>query len=113
MDMTEEEALRKDWARFTAVTFLFGFGFAVYGGVFQNFMFDELHATPVNFGWTESLREIPGLLAALTTGTLVAFAESRIAALGLAITALGIACSGFVHALPPLIAVTMFWSIGF
>ena len=113
MDLTEEASLRRDWARFTAVTFLFGFGFAVYSGVFQNFMRDELHATQIAFGITESLRELPGLLAALTTATLIAFAESRIAAIGLAITAVGIAVSGFMHALPPLIAITMFWSIGF
>ncbi|MHB8635685.1 MAG: MFS transporter [Fimbriimonadaceae bacterium] len=113
MELTEDASLRRDWAKFTAVTFLFGFGFAVYSGVFQNFMRDELHATPISFGLTESIREIPGLLAALVAGTLIAFAESRIAAIGLAVAAVGIAWSGFVHALPPLIAVTFFWSIGF
>src|SRR5579871_4469926 len=113
MELTEEASLRRDWARFTAVTLLFGFGFAVYSGVFQNFMKDELHATQLNYGVTESIREIPGLMAALMAGTLVAFAESRIAAIGLAITGIGIAWSGFVHALPPLVAVTFFWSVGF
>lgn len=92
---------------------MFGFGFAVYSGVFQNFMRGELHASQVAFGWTESIREIPGLLAALTAGTLIAFAESRIAAIGLAVAAVGIAWSGFMHALTPLIAVTFFWSVGF
>ncbi len=113
MDLIEEESLRRDWARFTAVTVLFGFGFAIYGGVFQNFMRDDVHSGFFGNSLTESLREIPGFLAALTTGTLVAFAESRIAAIGLAITALGIAFTGFMHSLPPVIAITVFWSVGF
>jgi hypothetical protein len=40
-------------------------------------------------GQMESLREVPGLLAALTAGTLAALAESRVAGLGLFLTALG------------------------
>src|SRR5213594_3774491 len=93
---SSEKALRRDWALFTGLTFLFSFGFAVYSGVFQNFLRDVMHSGPLQLGQLESLREIPGLLAALMAGTLVALAESRVAALGLLITALGIGATGMV-----------------
>jgi MFS family permease len=106
-------ALRRDWARFTALTFLFSFGFAVYMGVFQNFLRDVLHAGPLALGQLESLREVPGLLAALMTGTLVALAESRIAGLGLIIAGVGIGLTGLATDYAPLVALTVFWSVGF
>ena len=109
----QEATLRRDWKHFTILTFLFGFGFQLYGGVFQNFLRDVLHADEVNLGTLESMREIPGLLAALTAGTLVAFAESRIAALGLVVAGLGIAVSGRMQTFGSLIGMTVFWSIGF
>lgn len=103
----------RDWVLFTGLNFLFAFGFAIYAGVFQNFLRDVLGVRPLQLGQLESLREIPGLLAALTAGTLVALAESRIAGLGLAITGVGIALTGVVTGYPLLVAVTVFWSIGF
>ncbi len=112
-EVPAEQALRREWALFTALTFLFSFGFAVYNGVFQNFLRDVLKAGPLQLGQLESLREIPGLLAALTAGTLVALAEARIAALGLLLTAIGIGISGLAPSYGALIGVTVFWSVGF
>lgn len=112
-ESTEQATLRQDWHSFTALTFLFGFGFAVYQGVFQNFFREAFHAREVDLGTLESLREIPGLLTALLAGTLVALAESRIAALGLIIGGIGIGMSGFAINKPSLIAITVFWSVGF
>ena len=126
-----DSLLERDWRLFTLLSFLFAFGFAIYSGVFQNFLRDELKATPLQLGQLESIREIPGLLAALMAGTLVAMAESRVAGLGLLITAGGIGVTGLVtdyalsgvHNDPHgsietvryliLIGVTVFWSIGF
>ncbi len=109
--------LRRDWQLFTLLTFLFSFGFAVYMGVFQNYLRDVMRSTnAMQLGRLESLREVPGLLAALMAGTLVALAEARVAGLGLVITAVGIAATGLV-ANPSgywlLVAITVFWSIGF
>lgn len=108
-----EAVLRRDWKIFTILTFLFGFGFQLYGGVFQNFLRDVLHADEVNLGTLESMREIPGLCAALMAGTLVAFAESRIAAIGLVVAGFGIALTGRMGSFGALIAMTVFWSVGF
>src|SRR5689334_8025723 len=107
------EAPRRDWQLFIAVNFLFAFGFAIYSGVFQNFLRDAYGPDPLQLGNLESLREIPGLLAALTAGTLVALAESRVAGLGLLLTAVGIGLTGNVTGYVPLVLVTVFWSLGF
>ena len=40
-----EAVLRRDWTLFTLLTYLFGFGFAVYAGVFQNFLRDVVRLT--------------------------------------------------------------------
>ena len=109
----DETALRRDWRLFTALTFLFSFGFAVYNGVFQNYLKDILKSGPLGLGGLESIREVPGLLAALMAGTLVALSEKRIAALGLLITAVGIGMTGFTLSYVPLVAITVFWSVGF
>ncbi len=109
----EEASLKRDWALFTWLTFLFSFGFAIYSGPFQNFLRDVLNAHELDLGKLESLREIPGLLTALTAGTLVALAETRLASIGLLVGAIGIGLTGFCTSFPPLIAITVFWSVGF
>lgn len=106
-------SLRRDWAVFTALNFFFAFGFALYSGVFQNFLRDVLHAHALQLGQLESLRELPGLLAAVLSGALVALAEARIAGLGLLIAGLGIGATGLTTRFAPLIVVTVFWSVGF
>lgn len=108
-----EPSLHRDWKLFTALTFLFSFGFAVYSGVFQNFLRDVLHSKALGLGQLESLREIPGLLAAITAGTLVALAESRVAGLGLAIGAIGIGLTGQMPHYAGVVLITVFWSVGF
>lgn len=102
-----------DWKLLIGATFLYAFGFSIYNGVWTNFMKDEIHAVPLQFGGLESMREIPGLCAALMAGILVALAEARVAALGLAIMAAGIGLSGHFNDFWPLVGITVFWSIGF
>src|SRR5688572_6468367 len=95
------------------MTFLFMFGFTIYMGVFQNFFRESLRGDEMGLGLLESLREIPGLIAALMAGALVALAESRVAVIGLFITGLGIGLTGVADSYWTLVAVTVFWSIGF
>lgn len=109
----EEQRLQRDWKLFEWHTLLFMFGFAMYGGVFQNFLRDVYGAGPIGLGQLESIREVPGLLAALTAGTLAAWAESRVSGLGLLITALGIGLSGLMPSYAALVGITVFWSVGF
>ncbi|NLI00646.1 MAG: MFS transporter [Chthonomonadales bacterium] len=103
---------QRDWRLFGAATFCYAFGFAVYNGLFQNFFREVLHGGPGQLGMLESLREVPGLLTAFTAGTLALIAETRIGSLALLISALGIAATGYATAYWPLVAITVFWSIG-
>lgn len=110
-----DRRLRRDWTFFVLLTFLFGFGFAINNGSFQNY-FNSVFQTdrmPLMLGALESLREVPGLLAALLAGTLVALAESKVAGLGLGVCAVGIGLTGFTQSYAALVLVNVFWSIGF
>ncbi len=95
------------------LTFLFMFGFNVYSGVFQNYLRDQFHASPVQLGRLEAFREIPGLLAALTTGALLMFAEARLAALGLAVMGMGLMANVIPRDYAAVVMITTGWSIGF
>lgn len=108
-----EKRLRLDWQLLVLHSFLFYFGFAIYNGVFQNYFREVLRGDELGLGAMECFREIPGLLAALTTGTLVALAESRIAGIGLAICSIGIGFSAQIPTYWFLVWISVFWSIGF
>lgn len=103
--------LRRDWRLFSAAVFLFAFGFAVYGAVFLNFITEKLGVGALQMGGLESSREIPGLLAAGLAAAVASYAEARIGALCLCLSALGVAATGFVHTYAGLVLVTVFWSM--
>ncbi|MGI4790703.1 MAG: MFS transporter, partial [Janthinobacterium lividum] len=105
------DPLPRDWRLFSAAVFLFGFGFAVYGAVFLNFITETLGVHAIQMGALESTREIPGLLAVGIAAVFARFAEARIAALCLCMSAAGVAATGFVHTYGELVLVTVFWSI--
>lgn len=111
--MSANLALRRDWRLFATLTFLYAFGFAIYNGVFQNFLRDDLAITPLPAGALESFREVPGLLAALLAGILVALAEARVAAVGLIVMGIGMGLTGRFTDYWPLVAISVVWSIGF
>jgi len=102
----------RDWRLFGAATFCFAFGFAVYNGLFQNYFREVLHGDPSRLGILESLREVPGLLTAPTAGSLALVADTRVGSIALLVSALGIAATGYAEQYWPLVAVTVFWSVG-
>lgn len=102
----------RDWRLFGTATFCYAFGFAVYNGLFQNFFREILHGEPGQLGVLESLREVPGLLTAFTAGILAMVSETRIGSLALLVSAAGIAATGFAPSYWPLVAITVFWSVG-
>ena len=103
--------IRRDWQLLSAAVFLFGFGFALYGAVFLNFITRQLGVGALQMGVLESSREIPGLLAVGIAAAVAHYAEARIGALCLCLSALGVAATGFVHSFGGLVLVTVFWSI--
>ena len=111
MSAFSPEHIRRDWRFFSAAVFLFGIGFAMYGAVFINFITETLSVKPLGMGALETMREIPGLLAVGIAALVARFAESRIAAVCLCFSAVGVAATGFVHTYGELVLVTVFWSI--
>ena len=103
--------LARDWRLFSAATFLFSFGFSMYGAVFINFITGVLKVGPIHMGMMESQREIPGLLSVAIAASVARFAEGRIGALCLIFSAAGVAATGFVHSFAALVLVTVFWSV--
>lgn len=109
----EEPDHSRDWRLLVILLFCAWFGFGIYNGVFQNYLRDGIGVNPNQVGVLESIREVPGLICALTVGALLAFAEARVAALGLAIMAIGIAATGMIDQYLPVLVMTVLWSIGF
>lgn len=109
-DETPDE-LRRDWRLLSIAVFLFAFGFAIYSAVFINFITEKLSVNPLQMGALESMREIPGLLAVAIAASVAAHAETRIGAVCLVLSALGVAATGFVHTFAGLVIVTVFWSV--
>lgn len=108
-----QSTLQRDWILLAGLTFCFSFGFAVYNGIFQNFIREVLHVSPSQLGVLESLRELPGLLTAPIAGTLVALAEPRLAGMALLVCALGIGAMGTAGNYWTLVGLNVFWSVGF
>ena len=111
MPFAQTHSLRRDWRLLSAAVFLFGFGFAVYGAVFLNFITEKLGVQALQMGALESSREIPGLLAVGIAALVASFAEAKIGAVCLCFSALGVAATGFVHTFGELVLVTVFWSV--
>ena len=111
MSIASPHPLRRDWRLLSSAVFLFGFGFAIYGAVFINFITERLGVGALQMGGLESSREIPGLLAVGIAAAVASFAEARIGALCLCFSALGVAATGFVHSFGALVLVTVFWSV--
>ena len=111
MPFVQPHPLRRDWRLLSAAVFLFGFGFAVYGAVFLNFITEKLGVEALQMGALESMREIPGLLAVGIAALVASYAEAKIGAVCLCFSALGVAATGFVHTFGQLVLVTVFWSV--
>jgi len=103
--------IRRDWQLLSAAVFLFGFGFAIYSAVFLNFITRHLGVGALQMGVLESSREVPGLLAVGIAAIVAHYAEARIGAICLCLSALGVAATGWAHSFGALVLVTVFWSV--
>jgi MFS family permease len=107
------EGIGRDWGLILAGVFLMNAGWATYSAIFTNFVSEDLHIHARDLGLVESLREVPGFLTVVLAAITVRMRESRITSLALLVLGLGLMGYSGVHALPTLVAVTMFGSIGF
>jgi predicted MFS family arabinose efflux permease len=102
----------RDWLLLAGTTLAFSFGFGIYSGLIPNFAAEHLRLRREDLGLLESLREVPGLLTAGIIGLLAGIREPRLATLAMAVLALGIGFTGQAHGFWPLVACSVFWSIG-
>jgi predicted MFS family arabinose efflux permease len=104
--------VQRDWILLAAATVAFGFGFGINVGLVPSFAADYLQVPRAGLGLLESLREVPGLLTAGMIGLVAAVAEPRLAMLALLFVGAGIAATGLAGSFWPLVACSVFWSIG-
>ena len=90
-----------------------GVAIQVHFAVFNNFAVEKIGISPQQLGILESVREIPGFLAAPLVGLLVSVAEPRIAAFSLIVFGAGYVAYGYTETVPILILFSFIWSIGF
>lgn len=100
-------------AFFMTLSFINWLSFASWHAMLHNFTIEE-----AGFGWfetglTQTVREIPGLLAFTAVVWIMFFREQAVAYASLILMAAGIALTGFFPSLTGVLVTTMIMSIGF
>ncbi len=89
------------------------FGFSVYRGVWNNFLY-EVHGIQANqLGLIESLREVPGLLVAFLAALVAGFAPSVVGGAACLLMGAGLLLYPAAHGFLGLILITVLFSTGF
>ncbi|HDD24320.1 MAG TPA: MFS transporter [Chloroflexi bacterium] len=92
---------------------LLSFGFQIWRSLFNNFAVGELGVRADQMGVIQAIREVPGLLGFGVGLLALVMTEMRIAGLSVVLMGVGIALTGTVHSIVPLIASTLLMSVGF
>jgi len=106
-------SLRRNITLFVFAICCQGVAIQVHFAVFNNFAVEQIGLAPAELGILESIREIPGFLAAPMVGLLVGLAEPRLGALCLIIFGAGFIAYGYTETVSALIVFSFLWSIGF
>ncbi len=96
-----------------AMAFLMPLVFSVWMVLLNNFVIEKAQFTGIEIGILQSLREIPGFLAFTVIYVLLFIKEQRLAIISLAITAIGVAVTGFFPSVFGLYITTIIMSVGF
>ncbi len=99
--------------RVAIAAFFWQFGFGLYRSVYNNFLAGELGIGAGSLGLIEGIREVPGLLTMFLAAATVHIFESRLAALSMAVMALGLALYTVAGSLWDLVFFTLIFSTGF
>ena len=113
MVFRRDPSLRRNIVLFVLAICAQGIAIQVHFAIFNNFAVEKIGLAPEELGILESIREIPGFLAAPMVGLLVGLAEPRVAAFSLMIFGAGYFAYGYTETVPTLIAFSFLWSIGF
>lgn len=79
---------------------------------YTNFAVRELRINPENYGFVESIREVPGFLAAFIAGLTMRIAEPSLAGMAIGLVAMGVGSYYYAHSIPSLIIFSFLWSLG-
>ena len=111
--MKLSEKLNKPENLLLAMAFIMPLVFSVWMVLLNNFVIEKASFTGVEIGILQSLREIPGFLAFTVIYVLIFIKEQRLAIISLALTAIGVATTGFFPQVLGLYITTVIMSIGF
>lgn len=96
-----------------AMAFTMPLVFSVWMVLLNNFVIEKASFTGKEIGMLQSIREIPGFLAFTAVYLLLFIKEQKLAILSLAITALGVAITGYFPTTYGLYLTTLLMSTGF
>ena len=86
---------------------------AILEAIGNNFAIEEIGITGLEKGFLDSFREVPGMAMVLIAALTMRLAEPRLASFSLLIAGISFALYLKVQTVHQLIAVSMFWSLGF
>jgi len=94
---------------------VFGVSFAlgIYESTYTNFLVGDLNIDAFQIGAMESIREIPGLLSAVTVGSMLRFPQPLLAGFSLLVFSFGIGGFSTVDSWGQAVLWSLTWSIGF
>ena len=113
MVFKRDPSLRRNIFLFVLAILCQGLAIQVHFSIFNNFAVEKIGLAPEELGILESIREIPGFLAAPMVGLLVGLAEPRLGAMSLIIFGAGYIAYGYTETVPALMVFSFLWSIGF
>jgi len=96
-----------------AMAFIMPLVFSVWMALLNNFVIEKASFTGEEIGILQSLREIPGFLAFTAIYVLLFIKEQKFALISLALTAIGVAITGYFPTAFGLYITTIIMSIGF
>ncbi len=103
----------RDFRLLAVATFCLSVCFGIHSAIFNNFLVDKLHIQPEQFGIVEALREVPGFLTVIFAAIAMRMPAPILAGLCLIIMGIGMSSYYGVFGIGSLIAVSVFWSLGF
>lgn len=111
--MTLNKFIKKPENLLLAMAFIMPLIFSVWMVLLNNFVIEKANFTGVEIGILQSLREVPGFLAFTAIYVLLFIKEQRLAILSLAVTAIGVAATGYFPSVYGLYITTVIMSVGF
>lgn len=87
-------------------------GFGIYSACAPNFATEILHIKPMQIGFLEAVRELPGFLCVGIAALTMSIAEPIVGAVAVLLTAGGIGAYAIINGVPSLLVYSFIWSTG-